>query len=125
MYISIYIWLYTCIYYLCRSPRAETGRPSAASRPRRLESTALHPAAVRCDMALPRVFRARHVRNNSIGGEVRHGATSGVSCETSLDKHVTPHLHRECPTALPHAPSLTLPAPRAHLEARAEDALRK
>ena len=32
---------------------------------------------------------------NGIGGEVRHGVTSGVSCETSLNKHVTPHLHRE------------------------------
>ena len=26
---------------------------------------------------------------------MRHGTTSGVSCETSSDKHVTPHLHRE------------------------------
>ena len=29
------------------------------------------------------------------GGEVRHGVTSGVSRETSLNKHVTPHLHWE------------------------------
>ena len=28
-------------------------------------------------------------------GEVGHGVTSGVSCETSSNKHVTPHLHRE------------------------------
>ena len=47
------------------------------------------------DMVLRRAFRARHVRETGIGGEERHGATSGVSCETSLDKHVTPHLHRE------------------------------
>ena len=33
---------------------------------------------------------------NGIGGEVRHGVTSGVSCETPSSKHVTPHLHREC-----------------------------
>ena len=32
---------------------------------------------------------------NGIGGEVRHGVTSAVSRETSLNKHVTPHLHRE------------------------------
>ena len=31
----------------------------------------------------------------SIGGEVRNGVTSGVSGETSLNRHVTPHLHRE------------------------------
>ena len=37
------------------------------------------------NMVLHWVFRARHVRE--IGGEVRHGATSVVSCETSLDKH--------------------------------------
>ena len=30
----------------------------------------LHTAAVRCDMVLHRVFRARHVRNTGIGGEV-------------------------------------------------------
>ena len=44
----------------------------------------IHPAAVRCDMVLHQAFRARHVRTNSIGGAVRHGVTSGVSCETSL-----------------------------------------
>ena len=56
----------------------------------------------------------KHVRTNGIGGEVRHGVTPGVSCETSLtnalrvEKYpdencisdltrgdVTPHLHRE------------------------------
>ena len=42
----------------------------------------LRPAAVRCDMVLHQAFRARHVRQNSIGGEVQHGVTSGVSCET-------------------------------------------
>ena len=56
----------------------------------------LHPATGRCDMVLHRAFRARHVRNNGIGGEVRHGVTSGVSRETSLKNYVTPHLHREC-----------------------------
>ena len=55
----------------------------------------IHPAALRRDMVLYWAFRARHVRRNGIGGEVRHGVTSGVSCETSLNKHVTPHLHRE------------------------------
>ena len=25
---------------------------------------------------------------------MRHGVTSGVSCEKCLNKHVTPHLHR-------------------------------
>ena len=31
-------------------------------------------------------------KENGIGGEVRHGVTSGVSRETGLKKHVTPHL---------------------------------
>ena len=62
----------------------------------------LQPAAVRCDMVLHRACRARHVRQNGIGGEVRHGVTSGVSCETSLNKRVTPHLCRE------YSPSLLL-----------------
>ena len=53
------------------------------------------PAAARCDMVLHQAFRTRHVRTNNIGDEVRHGVTSGVSCETSLNKHITPHLHRE------------------------------
>ena len=43
----------------------------------------IHPAAVRCDMVLHRALRARHVRTIGIGGEARHGVTSGVSCETS------------------------------------------
>ena len=55
----------------------------------------LHPAAVRCDMVLHRVFRARCLRTNVSGGEVRHGVTSGVSRETS-NRYVAPHLHREC-----------------------------
>ena len=55
----------------------------------------IQPAAVRCDMVLHQAFRARYVRNNGIGGEVRHGVTSGVSRETSLNRCVTPHLHRE------------------------------
>ena len=37
------------------------------------------PAAVRCDMVLHRAFLVIHVRNNSIGGEVRHGVTSGFN----------------------------------------------
>ena len=44
---------------------------------------------------LHQVLRARHVRQNGIGGEVRHGATSVVSCETSLDTRVRPRLCRE------------------------------
>ena len=54
------------------------------------------PAAVRFDMVLHKVFRARHVQKNGIGGEARHGVTSGVSRETSLNRHVAPHFHREC-----------------------------
>ena len=41
----------------------------------------IHPAAVRCDMVLHRALRARRVRKTGIGGEVRHGVTSGASCE--------------------------------------------
>ena len=55
----------------------------------------LHPAAVRCDVVLRQAVRARRVRKTGIGGEVRHGVTSGVSCEASSNKHVTPHLRRE------------------------------
>ena len=40
--------------------------------------------------------RRGHVRKHGIGGEVRHGVTSGVSRETSSNKQVTAHLHREC-----------------------------
>ena len=43
----------------------------------------IHPAAVRCDMVSHRAFRARRGRKTGVGGEVRHGVTSGVSCETS------------------------------------------
>ena len=44
----------------------------------------IHPAAVRwCGMVLHQAFRARGVRKDVIGGEVRHGVPSGVSCETS------------------------------------------
>ena len=57
--------------------------------------TALHPAAVRCDMVLHQAVRARRVRKTGIGGEVRHGVTSAVSCQTSKTWNVTPHLHRE------------------------------
>ena len=46
-------------------------------------------------MVLHQAFRARLVRKNGIGGEVRHGVTSGASCKTSLNKHVTPHLDRD------------------------------
>ena len=42
------------------------------------------PAELMCGMVLHRAFRARHVRKAGIGSEVRHGATSGVSCETYM-----------------------------------------
>ena len=74
----------------CKSRLAATG----ASHQRRAISTVL-PAAVRCDMELRQAFCARHVCKTGIGGEVRLCVTSGVSCKTSLNKHVTPHLHRE------------------------------
>ena len=44
-----------------------------------------HPAAARRDMVLLQAFRARRVRRNGIGGEVRYGVTSGISRETSLN----------------------------------------
>ena len=46
-------------------------------------------------MVLHQVFCARRVQTHGIGGEVRHGVTSGVSCESSKTWNVTPHLHRE------------------------------
>ena len=72
----------------------------------------IHTAAVRCDMVFHQAFCARRVRNNGIGGKVRHGVTSGASCETCLNQHVTPHLHREyhiaCPACLcPPRPTAT------------------
>ena len=39
---------------------------------------------------------------------MRHGVTSGVSRETSSNKHVTPHLHRE-DKARPRAPCVAEP----------------
>ena len=50
----------------------------------------LHPVAVRCDMVLRQVFRARRVRKTGIGGEVRHGVTLGASS-------CTPKLHPAMP----------------------------
>ena len=45
-----------------------------------------HPAAVRCDRVLHRVFFARDVYEEMVfGGEVRHGVASGVSREISLN----------------------------------------
>ena len=52
-------------------------------------------------MVLHQAFRAKCVRKAGIGGEVRHGVTSGVSRETSLNSYVTPHLHREYVLAVP------------------------
>ena len=46
MYTYVYIYIYTHIHHL---------------------------AAMRCDMVLHRAFRARLVRRNGIGGDVRHG----------------------------------------------------
>ena len=51
---------------------------------------------VRRDMVSRQLFRAGRVRKAGIGGEVRHGVTSDVSREASLNRHETPHLHREC-----------------------------
>ena len=70
IYIYIYIYIHTLTYYYFYYydyPRAR----------------GLHPAAVRRDMVLHQTFRARGVRKTGIGGEARHGVTSGVSCETS------------------------------------------
>ena len=47
-------------------------------------------ASLQCACVLHQAFRARHVRKNNIGGEVRHGVTSGVSYETSKTWNVTP-----------------------------------
>ena len=46
-------------------------------------------------MVLHQAFRARYVRQNGIGGEVRHGVTSNVLRETSSIEHVIPRLCRE------------------------------
>jgi len=44
-------------------------------------------------MVLHQAFRARHYLNSGFGGEVLHGVTSGVLCETSTNMDVTPHRH--------------------------------
>ena len=41
----------------------------------------LLPAAARCDVELHQAFRAGHARANGAGREVRHGVTSGDSCD--------------------------------------------
>ena len=46
-------------------------------------------------MVLHEAFRARPVRKTGIGAEVRHGVTSGVSCETCSNGYITPELQRE------------------------------
>ena len=46
----------------------------------------LRPAAVRCDTVLHRAFARDMYDKSGVGGEVRHGVTSGVSCETSSTK---------------------------------------
>ena len=54
-----------------------------------------------------RILRARCVRETGIGSELRHGVTSGVSRETSLNKHATPHPTTQkpyLPTTLPSQP---------------------
>ena len=48
-----------------------------------ISSFALQRHTVRCDMVLHQAFRARGIRRNDIGGELRHGVTQGVSCVTS------------------------------------------
>jgi len=74
-----------------RSEGLESQKHDSLSPPK-----ALQPAAVRCYTVLYQAFRARRSLRNGVGGEVLHGATSGVSRETSGRRHVTPHLHREC-----------------------------
>ena len=63
MYVCIYIYIHI---YIVVFPRGEV---SAKGSP--------HPSAVYHSFPV-RAFRARHVRTNGIGGEVRHGVTSGV-----------------------------------------------
>ena len=97
-HIHITIHTYKCNYCPAHFLRQVEPAPLPISFLVGLFLVFLHPAAVRCDMVLHRAFGARHLlgnKNNGIGGEVRHGVTSGVSCETSSKKHVTPHLHRE------------------------------
>ena len=63
MYVYIYIYTHMYMYTITYGKLCQ----SAAWQP------LLHPAAVRCDMVLHQVFRARSVRKNDIGGEARHG----------------------------------------------------
>ena len=101
---------------------------STRSPPTSLREPKVHPPAVRCDTVSHQLFRARRVRKNGSGGEVRHGITSGVSCETSKTQNVTPHLLREylektCtngqvqPTQFPSTCARHLPPKRANIHA--------
>ena len=92
LYYDVYHYYYDYIYTDYRSTFSYTRDLTSTEGP---PAHPLHPAAVRCDMVLHRAFCARHVRTNGIGGEVRHGVTSGISCGTSLNNYVRPHLHRE------------------------------
>ena len=78
-----------------RPPRSPRRRSLGGCTAMGSVAPGLLPAAVRCDMVLHQSFRAGHVRKDGIGGEVRHGVTSGVWCETSSIERVPPHLHRE------------------------------
>ena len=103
-YCKTYPNVATCAHLSCgEKPLAETATcptlwsvPVGYSRWGTSACVSLHfTAAVRCDMVYIRRFERDTYEKNGIGGEARHGVTSGVSCETSLNKHVTPHLHRE------------------------------
>ena len=69
-----------------RSSRPRAAGPEEKRQTVSPRRSVLHPAAVRCDMVFHQAFCARRVRNNGIGGEVRHGVISGVSRETSSNQ---------------------------------------
>ena len=73
-YIYIYVYIHICICLSCVGPPAEGGTGAR---------TDVQPAAARWHMVSHQAFRARRVRTEGIGGEVRHRVTSDVSCETS------------------------------------------
>ena len=106
-YIYIYVYIHTCIQHVTSTIR--TVHPAAARCDMVLHRVVVHLIFIHIYIERERhidlciyiyiytyksihkytyVFRARHVPNAGIGGELWYGVTSGVSCEKSLNKHV-------------------------------------
>ena len=84
---------YTLRFGCHGSLRAVCSAACTGSRPLRLTLYTLRRWGV--TWCYIRRFARDLCEESNIGGEVRHGVTSGVACETCLNKHVTPRLQKE------------------------------